>query len=366
MELQTTDISKPSSSLHSATAVRRFLERVAETFAKKSFKPHALFTGGHAQTLAAYFWPRRYRLERDGDGERIFEIEEQVKVLAHCRWQKNPSEHSTIVLWHGFEGSTASIYMLAMAHKAFHAGFNVVRVNYRNCGGTEHLTPTLYHGGMSGDLRAVINELIQKDGLKSICAIGFSLGGNMVLKLAGEYGENPPEQVVALCVVSPSADLRASTDFLLRRQNWIYQQDFLRRLKKRIRVKHKLYPNLYDLSSLALIRTIRDFDEEFTSISHGFVNADDYYYRSSAVRVIEHIRLPTLIIHSEDDPFIPFKPLQDAAVASNPFILLLKTERGGHVAFISATKNGEDRFWAENRAIEFCVLAREHDDVRSS
>jgi len=366
MDLHTTDTSNPSKPLHSSTAVRRFLERAAETFAKKSFKPHPFFTGGHAQTLAAYLWPRRYRLQNDRDEERIFEIEAQVKVLAHCRWQKNPSAHSTIVLWHGFEGSTASIYMLSMAHKAFQAGFNVVRVNYRNCGGTEHLTPTLYHGGMSGDLRAVINELIQKDGLKSIFPIGFSLGGNMVLKLAGEYAENPPEQIGAICVVSPSADLRASTDFLLRRQNWIYQQDFLRRLKKRIRVKHKLYPNLYDLTSLALIRTIRDFDEEFTSISHGFVNAEDYYYRSSAVRVIEHIRLPTLIIHSEDDPFIPFKPLQDAVVASNPYILLLRTERGGHVAFISATKTGEDRFWAENRAIEFCVLAREYDDVRSS
>ena len=84
------------------------------------------------------------------------------------------------------------------------------------------------------------------------------------------------------------------------------------------------------------------------------------------MRVIEHIRVPTLIIHSEDDPFIPFKPLQDAAVTSNPYILLLKTERGGHVAFISATKNGEDRFWAENRAIEFCLLANESSDVRSS
>jgi len=361
MDLQVANIGNPFNSLHSVTAVRRFLARVAETFAKNSFKPHPFLTGGHAQTLAAYFWPRRYRLQSDQDEERIFEIEAQVKVLAHCRWQHNPSQHSTIVVWHGFEGSTASIYMLAMAHKAFRAGFNVVRVNYRNCGGTEHLTPTLYHGGLSSDLRAVINELIQKDGLKSIIPIGFSLGGNMVLKLAGEYGENPPEQVVAICAVSPSADLRASTDFLLRRQNWIYQRDFLRRLKKRIRVKHKLYPKLYDLSSLALIRNIRDFDEEFTSISHGFVNADDYYHRSSAVRVIEHIRVPTLIIHSEDDPFIPFKPLQDAAVSSNPYIMLLKAERGGHVAFISATKNGEDRFWAENRTIEFCVMANEYE-----
>src|SRR5205814_9349691 len=138
------------------------------------------------------------------DEERIFEIEAQVRVLAHCRWQKNPPAHSTIVLWHGFEGSTASIYMLSMAHKAFQAGFNVVRVNYRNCGGTEHLTPTLYHGGLTDDLRVVLDELIKSDRLSPILIAGFSLGGNMVLKLAGEYGDDPPAEVLGICAVSPT------------------------------------------------------------------------------------------------------------------------------------------------------------------
>src|SRR5438445_6813937 len=153
-------------------------------------------------------------------------------------------------MWHGMEGSTASAYMVSTAEKAFRTGFNVVRVNYRNWGGTEHLSPTLYHGGLTADLRAVIDELITHDHLSRLFVAGFSLGGNMVLKLAGEYGEEPPPEVKAICAVSPSIDLRASTNLIARPRNWIYQQDFLRRLKHRIKIKEKLFPNVYDSSLL--------------------------------------------------------------------------------------------------------------------
>ena len=339
--------------------VRSFLERVATTFAKKSFKPHSSFKGGHAQTLAAYAWPRRYRLNRPPrDEERLFEIEPGVKVIAQCRWHSERHQHATVVIWHGMEGSINSIYMIAAADKAFRAGFNVVRVNYRNCGGGEHLTPTLYHGGLSGDLRVVIDQLIENDGLERLFLLGFSLGGNMVLKLAGEYGENPPPNVVAICAVSPSVDLQASTEAILSRGNWIYHRRFVSSLKKRIRLKQKLFPDLYDLSRLPTIRTIREFDEEFTSRANGFKNAADYYNRASSIRVAANIRIPTLIIHALDDPFIPFDPLRQNVYSENPYILLIATDRGGHVAFISSKQSGdEDRFWAENRAIEFFQMA---------
>ena len=196
---------------HANADVQNFLARVAAEFALKPFVPHPAFKGGNAQTLAAYAWPRPYRLQRPPqDEERLFEVETDVKVLAHCRWQNDRRKHATVVIWHGMEGSTNSIYMIATADKAFRAGFNVVRVNYRNCGGTEHLTPTLYHGGLTEDLRVVIKQLIENDGLNRIFLLGFSLGGNMVLKLAGEYGEKVPSEIVAACVVSPSVDLKAS------------------------------------------------------------------------------------------------------------------------------------------------------------
>ena len=342
----------------STDQVKTFLKNVADAFASKPFKPHSVLSGGHAQTLGAYAWPRRYRFQRFSniDERRLFEVEKGVFVLGHCRWQQRPTDSPTIVLWHGIEGSTASVYMIATADKAFRAGYNVIRVNFRNCGGTEHLTPTLYHGGLSGDLRAIINELITTDGLRRIYLVGFSLGGNVVLKLAGEYGDDVPQEIAGICGVSPSVDLAASTHLILHKKNWVYHGNFVRNLKRKVRAKHKLFPDRYDLTKLPLVKTLRDFDQHYTSVSSGFADADDYYYRCSSARVVEKIRVPTLILHSQDDPFIPFEPLREQAFADNPYLLLVRTEKGGHVAFIGSKTEGEDRFWAENRAVEFCNL----------
>ncbi|MCM3872591.1 MAG: alpha/beta fold hydrolase [Pyrinomonadaceae bacterium] len=339
------------------TEARVFLSKVAQIFAGKPFEPHPLFRSGHLQTLASFAWPRRFRLRASSDEQRLFEVAPNTQVLAHCRWHDNRIEHPTVVLWHGIEGSSDGVYMLATAQKAFRGGFNVVRMNLRNCGGTEHLTPTLYHGGLSEDLRAVVKELIEHNGLSRLFLIGFSLGGNMVLKLAGEYGEHPPKEIIAVCAISPSVDLAASGNSIGQSSNWIYHRDFVRRLKNRIRLKGRLYPEVYDTSELHLIRTLREFDERFTSVAHGFANAADYYDKASALRVMDKIRVPTLIIHGQDDPFIPFAPLRDPSVGANPYILLLGPERGGHVAFVAATAKDEDRFWAENRVLEFCQLA---------
>lgn len=339
---------------------RVLLARAKQIFAIKPFRSHRLFQRGHAQTIAAYAWPRRFRFASEKDEERLFEVAPGVRVLAHCRWQLERNDHPTIVIWHGIEGSTASNYMLAIAEKGFRAGFNVIRVNFRNCGGTEHLTNTIYHGGLSADLAAVVKELIEQDQLSRLLVVGFSLGGNLVLKLAGEYADNPPKEILGVCAVSPSVDLTASADMILKRSNWVYHRDFVRRLKMRIRTNHKLYPDRYDISGLDEVRTLREFDDRYTSRAHGFADADDYYYRSSSLRVVDRIRIPTLIIHAEDDPFIPFSPLQDPLVTNNPWILLVGPRQGGHVAFISAEAEAHsDRFWAENRVVEFCKIADE-------
>src|ERR1700730_13086547 len=341
------------------SGAREFLSRVGHVFQTKPFQPHRLFAGGHAQTLAAYAWPHRYRFEPASDEERLFEVEPGVRVLAHCRWQPKPTKHPTLVLWHGIEGSTASGYMPSTADKAFRAGFNVVRVNLRNCGGTEHLTHTLYHAGLSGDLRAVVTELIELNGLTRLFMLGFSLGGNMVLKGAGEYGADPPPQLLGVCAISPSVDPAASVAAIMLPSNWIYHRDFVRRLCKKVYTKHKLFPELYDISKISQVRTLRDFDEHYTSKAHGFAGADDYYRKSGSLNVIDRIRIPTLILHAEDDPFIPFAPLLHPSVSQNPYVLLVAPRRGGHVAFVSRKKDHEDRFWGENRVVEFCRMADE-------
>jgi predicted alpha/beta-fold hydrolase len=334
--------------------VADLLEKIRSDFETKPFVPHRIFKQGDAQTIGAHFWPGCWRArDRTGDEERLFEVEPGSQLLARCRWQTNRVEHPTLALWHGMEGSSGSGYMLITADKAFRAGFNVIRLNFRNCGNTEHLSPKLYHGGLTDDLRVVIDELIARDGLSHIFIAGFSLGGNMVLKLAGEYGENPPTELRAVCAISPSIDMRAGSELLMKRRNWIYQQDFLRRLRERIRIKKKLFPDLYDSNGLNRVRSIKQFDDRYVAPSFGFANADDYYAKASSFPHISRIRVPTLIIHAEDDPFVPFAPLHDPSIAANPYVLLMATERGGHVAFLS-NAGGEDRFWAENRLVEFC------------
>src|SRR6266849_8725300 len=347
---------------HDETSVSNLLEQIDRDFKTRPFVPHPIFKQGDAQTIAVHLWPGRFRARENTRGEaRLFQVEPESQVLAYCRWQTNRIEHATLVMWHGMEGSTASAYMLTTADKAFRAGFNVVRVNFRNCGRTEHLSPTLYHGGLSGDLRVVIDELIARDGLARIFIAGFSLGGNMVLKLAGEYGDNPPAEVKGVCAVSPSNNLRASTNLMARRRNWIYQQDFLRRLRWRIRVKEKLFPDLYDSAGLRRLRSIEQFDNRYIAPMFGFESADDYYVEASSLPVIRSIRIPTLMIHSQDDPFIPFAPLRDPSIAANPYVLLIAPEHGGHVAFMSANSRNEDRFWAENRLVEFCEAIAESE-----
>jgi predicted alpha/beta-fold hydrolase len=335
-------------------------EWIVRSLEEKSFKPHVLFSNGHAQTILAYAWPRYPTLSiSDPHQERLFEVEPNVRLLAHCHWQPDPVIHPTLLLVHGLEGSSSAKYMLGTTEKAFRAGFNVIRLNLRNCGGTEHLTPTLYHSGMTGDLRAVIKELVEIDHLRSIFLIGFSMGGNMVLKLAGEDGNAMASEISGFCAVSPAIDLSSCAEACKYRSNRVYEQFFLRSLCRRLRIKRELFPDLYDTSDLHLVRTIRDFDERYTAHDGGFTDADDYYKRASALPVVDHIHRPTLIIHAQDDPFIPFAPFNHSSLVDNPYVLRLAPEHGGHVGFIADHVNEQDRFWAENRIVEFCQLIHE-------
>ncbi|MCA1567842.1 MAG: alpha/beta fold hydrolase [Acidobacteria bacterium] len=336
------------------------LEEIARALFAKPFRPHPLFKSGHAQTLVAFAWPRRRRLRVLRDDEaRLFEVEPGVRVLVHCRWQRERRACPTLLLVHGLEGSSESIYMLSTALKAHRAGFNVLRLNMRTCGDTLHLTQTLYNSGMSQDLGAVVEELVERDRLTDLFLGGFSLGGNMSLKLAGEYGAHFPPELKGVCAISPSVELAASAATIERRSNWVYQRRFIRSLKRRMREAARLYPERYDASEIALVRTLREFDERYTAPYGGFSDAADYYARSSSLPLIPRIQIPTLVIHAEDDPFIPFDSLRHPSVGANPNVMLLAPRHGGHVGFVGdGNTGGEDRFWAENRLIEFCERIR--------
>jgi predicted alpha/beta-fold hydrolase len=317
------------------------------------FVPLRLLRNAHLMTIAASFWRRRFPRLPAGVA-RHFEVEPGSQVGGACHWQREPREHPTLVLLHGLEGSSESAYILGTAEKAYVAGFNVVRLNQRNCGGTEELTPTLYHSGLSGDIRAVMLELIAADGLPELFAAGFSMGGNLVLKMAGESGDALPPEVRGFVAVAPAFDLAACADSLAEPENFIYQRHFVTRLKRHMRYKAQLFPDRYPIDGMRGIRTVREWDEVITSRFCGFAGANDYYARSSALQFVGAIRRPTLILTAKDDPFVPFAAFEDPAIRANPNITLLATEHGGHCAFVSRER-GEARFWAERRIVEYCA-----------
>jgi uncharacterized protein len=311
-------------------------------------------------TIAANFWPRPVPLLPRGVA-RSFETEPGTQVMGVCHWQQNPREHPTLVVLHGLEGSCESGYMRGTGEKAWIAGFNVVRLNQRNCGGTEKLSPTLYHSGLSCDIRGVAMELADRDGLPEIFAAGYSMGGNLVLKMAGEMGDSPAAELRGVVAIAPALDLAACADALSKPSNFIYEHHFVTRLKRHMRHKASLFADLYplhDVSGFRRIRTVRQFDDVITARYCGFADASDYYARSSASRVVSEIRVPTLIIASKDDPFVPFSPFQNPAILGNRWITLMTPEHGGHCAFISE-EDGPERFWAEARIVEFCASQSE-------
>jgi predicted alpha/beta-fold hydrolase len=309
---------------------------------------------GHVMTVFAAMRRRRFPSLPEAE-KRCFDVAPGTRVLAKCHWQADRRAHPTLVLLHGLEGSANAPYMQGLAERGIRAGFNVVRLNQRNCGRTEHLSTTLYHSGLSEDPAAVIEELIRDDGLPSIGVIGYSLGGNVALRLAGVYGDAAPSRLHAVCAVSPPVDLACAADEIERLPNRYYQWNFLKDLKARMRRKAAFFPDRYSIDHLEHIRTIREFDDRYTAPHFGFRDASDYYHRASALRVADRIRVPTLIISADDDPFIPVAPLRDPAVAANPCISVVVTRWGGHCGFIERRGRGSDgdEYWAERQAVAF-------------
>jgi predicted alpha/beta-fold hydrolase len=317
---------------------------------KNEFRARRWLRGGHQQTLAAFFLQRRLLVPPAE--ERLIEVEPGVKVLCHCHWQPNRSDALTVIVVHGLEGSSDSSYAVGIAAKGFAAGMSVIRMNQRNCGGTDSLAPTLYHSGRSNDVAQVAQTLVRDDHVSRLALAGFSMGGNLVLKLAGEWGVSAPRELRGVVGVCPAIDLAPSADALHLPSNRLYEICFLWKLRRRLRDKARHFPQTFEVARARGLRTLREFDDKVTAHYCGFAGAQDYYDRSSASRVVDQIAVPTLILHAVNDPFIRITPESRAKIASNPHITFLESEDGGHCSFM-ADPNGYDGRWAESRVVEF-------------
>jgi uncharacterized protein len=330
----------------------------------KEFEPHRWLTSGHAQTIGAAFVPRKFALPEGED--RLFRVDPWTQLKGVCHWQRERPQGSrtrpalqeklrkdlpVIVIVHGLEGSCDSNYMRGIADKAWARGFHSVRMNQRNCGGTERLTPTLYNSGLSGDYQAVLTELIEQ-GFEKIVFVGYSMGGNLVTKMVGELGEAAPRELRGAAVVCPAFDLSRCADALEERTNALYQWHFVRGLMRRYERKCELFPGRYSRNGFGAIRTVRDFDDAITAPHFGYKDAEEYYEAAGAKRVIGKVRVPLLLITAQDDPFVPYVSFLAARVEENPCVRFVAPEHGGHCGFVSRFA-GEERFWAEERIVEF-------------
>jgi predicted alpha/beta-fold hydrolase len=320
--------------------------------AQRAFRPHRWLRGGHVQTLAAFFLSRH--IDLPAAEKRLIEVEPGIPVLCHCHWQ---TDHNalTLIVVHGLEGSSESQYMLGIARSGLAAGMNVVRMNQRNCGGMDHCAPTLYNSGRSADVAAVVGNLVERDRIPGFVLIGFSMGGNLVLKLAGEWASDAPAEFRGVAAVCPAINLAAGADALHEPANRIYEYYFLLQLFRRFRRKVRLFPQAFDASRLRGVNTLREFDDRVTAYYCGFTGADDYYARAAAANVIARIARPTLVIHAANDPFVRILPETRQALLANRNITYVETEDGGHCAFVGDDDGDSpyDGRWAEREVVEF-------------
>ena len=327
-----------------------------------SFVPRRGLSNNHLQTILANFLPRpAFHLTALAETVEV-DPADGSRVLCHCHWQPESvrAQRLTVLLVHGLEGSSDSGYVQGIAARAWEAGWNVIRMNMRTCGGTEALAPTLYHSGLSGDVGAVMRHFAERFGLERVALVGYSMGGNMVLKLAGEWGSRAP--LCAVAAVCPAVDLAPGADALHEPLNRGYEWRFLRGLIARYRRKAELFPEIFaPRKAIGPVRSIREFDNKIVARYWGFRDADDYYDRAASARVVDRIAVPTLVLRALDDPFIPLLPPTRARLLANPCVTLVETRHGGHCAFLSLDA-GNEIHWAEATVVRFLRRAAGEED----
>lgn len=318
-----------------------------------TFSAPPLLSGPHSQTLGARFIrsladPLPYRRERiatpDGD----------FLDLDHFPPGERSSVGPTVLVLHGLEGCSRSGYVGATCRALHRRGLRAVVLNFRGCSGELNRTPRFYHSGDTADLTFVLERLRDR-GVERLGAVGYSLGGNVLLKHLGTSGSRAPLPDAAVAVSVPF-DLALSADHMASGAGRLYTAFFLRSLQRKVRAKARRFPGTYDLEAALEASTLREFDDAVTAPVHGFRDAADYYRRSSSGPVIPEITTPTLVVHARDDPFVPPSSAPDSDdLPDDTPVDVCYSRRGGHVGFLR-WDGRRLATWVEDRAAEF--LAR--------
>lgn len=320
------------------------------SFEPEPFRAAWWIPGAHAQTIAG-------RLLRPLD---LLPLErERVDTpdgdFVDLDFAPEPSmasrNHPVVLVLHGLEGSARRGYAYLTYRELARAGMRGVGLNFRSCSGEPNRLPRFYHSGDTGDIRHVVGHLRARFPHRPIGAIGFSLGGNALLKYLGEEGSAPG--VRAAVAISVPYDLDAGERHLQQDPlSRVYVRHFLKSLQAKAAAKENELRDRCDYDAIHRARSFREFDHAATAPLHGFRSAEDYYARSSSHSFLADIRVPTLLVHALDDPFLPPSALPRDALGANPRLEAAWTEHGGHVGFIGGSPRRPD-FWAERQAARF-------------
>lgn len=333
---------------HDAEAAAAEKAAVMEALNRHPFRPAWWLRNAHAQTVWSRYGSKAtlppLRLERwdtpDGDQLRMHFYETQ------------PDAPICLIL-HGLEGSVNSTYAVRLMRGLGDAGWTVVTMEHRSCGGEMNCARRMYHSGETSDLDLVVTGLGERYPQSRVYVAGYSLGGNVTAKWLGECGDAPPAHVQGAAVVSAPYDLLASGPYVDSGVRRVYVRHFLRSLIPKAIAKAEQYPGILDVDAIRRARTFREFDHYATARLHGFASAEDYYAKVACGQFLHAIRRPTLLISAADDPFNPGHTLPHAAADASPWLYPQFTQRGGHVGFVSGPSPRRARFWAEEQIARF-------------
>jgi predicted alpha/beta-fold hydrolase len=313
----------------------------------------------HVQTVGAalpFFFAEPSRTARSGEERLVFPVGEGGALVGRAWWLGAAGAASTVLLVHGIGGGVESRYMVRAAVALHRAGFHVVRVNLRGAGEGLAEARSLYHAGLSSDLDAVVRALGRDARVRDLVVLGFSGGGSLALKLAGEWGGAPPTFVRGVASVSAPLDyVRVARQMELLR-TFPYRRFVLKNLVRQALAFAKLRPESapYDVGRIASFRTFRQFDGGVIVPMHGFTSVDDYYRIASSGPYLPRIELPTLIVHADDDPMVPSASVRSWVERASRTVRFVPSRRGGHVAFITGLdEDAWVRTWALERVLEF-------------